>query len=210
MNRHELRQSLNVSDRRLSEWIKAGLPRSRTRPGAAHDYDPATVSAWLIQNGHAEAPRVAQTIEELAQHFHRTPRQVRELDQRGDARQHGRAVGLGRRGRAARQPPGAGRQRPPVDWPDFATLERYREHRAELARLEVLERKRVLIDRRQIEPTMQRFAQVMRSAVETLQRQFGPEAAKTIDDALIDSLRVVDSLQANDGSNSPIPPAENE
>lgn len=68
-------------------------------------------------------------------------------------------------------------------------LERYREERAALARLDRLERERVLVNRQAIREGMGRISAVLRTAGDTLQRQFGPEALEILNEALAEAER---------------------
>lgn len=63
-------------------------------------------------------------------------------------------------------------------------LERYREERAQLARLDRLEREGSLVPRDQARVALGRIAQHLRSAGETLERRFGPAALEILDEAL--------------------------
>jgi len=63
-------------------------------------------------------------------------------------------------------------------------LERYREERAELARLDRLERQRQLLPRDLVRESLGRLAAVLRDAGDALQRQFGAEAMAIVREAL--------------------------
>jgi hypothetical protein len=71
-------------------------------------------------------------------------------------------------------------------------LERYREERAALARLDRLERERVLIPRDRCREALGRVAAILRSAGDTLGRQFGPGATELLYEALDDATREVE------------------
>jgi hypothetical protein len=73
-------------------------------------------------------------------------------------------------------------------------LERYREERAALARLDRLAREGNLIPRSETRETLGRIAAILRSAGDSLQRQFGPEAAEVLYEALDDCGREVDRV----------------
>lgn len=75
-------------------------------------------------------------------------------------------------------------------------LERYREERAALARLDRLERERVLVNRQEIREGMSRIASVLRTAGDTLQRQFGPGALEILNEALAEAER---EMERSDG-----------
>ena len=68
-------------------------------------------------------------------------------------------------------------------------LERYREERALLARLDRLERERSLLPRDEIRVAMGRIGAVLRGAGETLQRRFGQDAVEILYEALDDAER---------------------
>ncbi len=71
-------------------------------------------------------------------------------------------------------------------------LERYREERAKLARLDRLERERVLVPRDEVREGLGRIAAIIRSAGEALQRQFGASAVDLLYEALDDAQREID------------------
>jgi hypothetical protein len=70
-------------------------------------------------------------------------------------------------------------------------LERYREERALLARLDRLEREQVLVRKDVVRDGTGRIAARLRLAVETLERQFGPAAADILREALDDAEREI-------------------
>lgn len=71
-------------------------------------------------------------------------------------------------------------------------LERYREERAALARLDRLAREGKLIPRDETREALGRVASILRGAGDSLQRQFGAEAAEILYEALDDCGREVD------------------
>jgi hypothetical protein len=71
-------------------------------------------------------------------------------------------------------------------------LERYREERAALARLDRLEREGVLLPREKARQAMGQVAAVVRGAGDALQRQFGPAAVEILYEALDDAQREID------------------
>lgn len=71
-------------------------------------------------------------------------------------------------------------------------LERYREERAALARLDRLAREQQLLPRDEVRESLGRIAAILRGAGDSLQRQFGPAALDTLYEALDDSQREVD------------------
>lgn len=78
-------------------------------------------------------------------------------------------------------------------------LERYREERAALARLDRLERERVLVSRQEVREGLTRVVSVLRTAGETLQRQFGPGALEILNEALLEVER---EMERSDGEPS--------
>jgi len=70
-------------------------------------------------------------------------------------------------------------------------LERYREERATIARLDRLERERKLLPRDEVKESLGRLAAILRGAGDTLQRHFGAAAAEVLHDALEDAEREI-------------------
>ena len=66
-------------------------------------------------------------------------------------------------------------------------LERYREERALLAKLDRREREAELLPRDEVRQSLAKMASVLRGAGETLQRQFGQAAADILNEALDDT-----------------------
>jgi hypothetical protein len=71
-------------------------------------------------------------------------------------------------------------------------LERYREERAALARLDRLEREGALLPRDQVRQGLGRVAAIVRAAGDALQRQHGPAALELLYEALDDAQREID------------------
>ena len=71
-------------------------------------------------------------------------------------------------------------------------LERYREERAAIARLDRLERERQLVPRSEVRESLSRIAAILRGAGDALQRQFGQSAADILLEALDDAGREID------------------
>lgn len=71
-------------------------------------------------------------------------------------------------------------------------MERYREERAALARLDRLKRERQLLPRNEVKEALGRIAAVLRGAGDAQQRQFGAAAAEILYDALDDAQRELD------------------
>lgn len=79
-------------------------------------------------------------------------------------------------------------------------LERYREERAAMARLDRLEREGSLLPRDEAREALSRVAGILRAAGDTLQRQFGPGAGDILYEALSDAERELErTLGARDG-----------
>jgi phage terminase Nu1 subunit (DNA packaging protein) len=181
MNRNELRSTLHVSNRQLSEWIAAGLPRTRTRPGGAFDYDADAVFSWLIETGRAQPSPVVNSIEDVARHFQRTTRRIRGWVQEGmpggltgpwdlDAIADWRAE--------RREVTGAD---PLLAGPSSPALERYRSIRADREALELAVRRGQLVP---LEDFLtwydSEIAAPIRRALEKLRAQFGQPAADLV------------------------------
>jgi hypothetical protein len=90
---------------------------------------------------------------------------------------------------------------PLLDGAPTPALERYREERAALARLDRLEREGKLVDRDDVRQSLGRIAGLIRAAGETLERQFGKAAADILSEALDDAAREIERQfgQARDG-----------
>ncbi len=73
-------------------------------------------------------------------------------------------------------------------------LERFREERAKLARLDRLEREGQLLPRDRVHDGLARIATIIRMAGDALQRQFGPDALELLNDALDDAQREITAL----------------
>jgi hypothetical protein len=71
-------------------------------------------------------------------------------------------------------------------------LERYREERAALARMDRLERERVLVRRDEVREGLGRIATIIREAGESLQRQHGLGAAELLFEAMDEARREVE------------------
>lgn len=72
-------------------------------------------------------------------------------------------------------------------------LERYREERALLARLDRLERERRLLPRDEVREALGRIAAILRGAGDALSREFGAAAAEVLREALDDAQREIAS-----------------
>lgn len=81
-------------------------------------------------------------------------------------------------------------------------LERYRDERAKLAKLERLQREGSLMDREQVHEALGRIASIIRAAGEKLNRTFGREAHSLLDEAIDDAERAMTKLLGGDGAAS--------
>ena len=84
-------------------------------------------------------------------------------------------------------------------------LERYREERAELARLDRMERQRKLLPRDEVREALGRIAAVLRGAGDALQRQFGASASEILHDALDEAKREVERFFEEESASSDAP-----
>jgi hypothetical protein len=91
-----------------------------------------------------------------------------------------------------------GQDDPMMGGDESPALERYRGVRADQEELKLAAMRRELLPRQEIVAHLQRGQGIVRQAVEALQRQFGPEAAKLMNDAFEEAQRALDSL-ATDG-----------
>jgi len=76
--------------------------------------------------------------------------------------------------------------------PGSPALERYREERAAIARLDRLEREGALVSRDEVRTSFGRVAAILRTAGDALQRQFGPAAVEVLYEALEDAGREIE------------------
>ncbi len=70
-------------------------------------------------------------------------------------------------------------------------LERYREERAKIARLDRLEREQLLLPRDEVREGLGRIAAILRGAGEALQREFGSAALDILSEAIDDAQREI-------------------
>jgi hypothetical protein len=73
-------------------------------------------------------------------------------------------------------------------------LERYREERAAMARLDRLEREGQLVARADVREGLGRVASILRAAGDGLLQQFGPDAVDLLNEALSDAEREIERL----------------
>jgi len=91
MNRRELCELIpKLTPKRLTAWIKDGLPH--TRCGRAYQFDPEQVEQWIVARDHGSAPRIVRTIHDVAQHFGKSERTIVYWKARGMPR-HEHPVG---------------------------------------------------------------------------------------------------------------------
>ena len=81
---------------------------------------------------------------------------------------------------------------------DSPALERYREERAKLARLDRLAREQSLLPRDSMREVLGRIARILRSAGESLGRQYGPDAQDLLNEALDDYSGEVETFFGKD------------
>lgn len=82
-------------------------------------------------------------------------------------------------------------------------LERYREERAMLARLDRLERQGRLLPRDEVRKALGRIAAILRDAGDTLLRQFGSSAVEILHEALDDAQREIAAFFGESEERSP-------
>ena len=80
---------------------------------------------------------------------------------------------------------------------DSPALERYRNAKAELAEIDVAERKKILVSIDKLKPVFLRWATTIRRCGEWLGKRWGNEAAEALNDALAECQRVVDDELGN-------------
>lgn len=78
-------------------------------------------------------------------------------------------------------------------------LERYREERAKLARLDRLEREGTLIPQDEVRQGLSQIVHILRMAAETLRSQCGPEALEILNDALDAATETISRMQDPNG-----------
>ncbi len=94
---------------------------------------------------------------------------------------------------------------PMLAGPESPALERYREDRALLARLDRKEREQSLIPRDQARIALGRIASIIRNCGETLQRQFGPAALEILNEAIDDAQQETDRAFGEIANEKPAP-----
>lgn len=82
---------------------------------------------------------------------------------------------------------------------DSPALERYRDEKAKIARLDRLEREGELVRRETLHETLIAFAGVFRAAGEKLRTQFGNEALLILTEAIDAAERLIGDLNGDDG-----------
>ena len=87
-------------------------------------------------------------------------------------------------------------------------LERYREERAAIARLDRMEREGKLVARDSAREALGRIAVILRGAGDALQRQFGPSAVEILYEALDDAVREIDRSFGTDEDGADSEPPE--
>lgn len=82
--------------------------------------------------------------------------------------------------------------------PESPALERYRDERAKLARLERLEREQTLLSREDVHEGLARIFHIISEATAALRRRHGNDAADIIDSAMVDADREIDRYFSDD------------
>ncbi len=91
--------------------------------------------------------------------------------------------------------PGAdGEDDPLLSGSGSPALERYREERAQLARLDRMEREKSLVPREEIRSALAEIAGILRTAGEVLQQSYGNAASEILNDALDDAEAAIEGL----------------
>lgn len=93
----------------------------------------------------------------------------------------------------------------PMAGPTSPAMERWREEKYRLARIERRQRERTLLPRGDIHSGLARVASVIRRAGDALQRQFGDDAAKILTNALDDAQHEIDRLFGDTDDDHPDP-----
>ena len=96
------------------------------------------------------------------------------------------------------------REDPMLDVPDGSSeaLERYRDERAKMARIDRLRKEGELLPREKVRTILGRVAAVLRRTGDKLQRQFGQQALEVFEEGLMDAESVIDEVRKEgaDGS----------
>ncbi len=195
----ELIGRLDIDRFKLNAWIGEGLPTEKTSRGPR--FDPEAVKAWLIDRGYAKQvtpPNIVGTKAEVASHFGVSERTVSTWLNDGCP---GKPAGPGRRGQydltaiaAWRDLRNAQAADELMAGPTSPALERYRDARAELAKLDLLERNGTLLNRDKAHEAHVRMAHILETLGENLRRHHGPAAQQLFHDALDDYQREADTL----------------
>lgn len=197
MNGTKLCDALSIDRRQLKKWTADGLPCTRDRRGRP-DYDPAAVRIWLIDKGLAQDTTTATTRDQVAAHFGVSLRTVAGWLAAGAPGQPGAyplaAIQAWRDKQNADRKPGD--VDPLLAGTSSPALERYRDERAKLARLDRMAREGQLIDRDAVHAALAEIAAIIRQAGETLQRDFGQAARDVLDEALDEAAAHIEQYAA--------------
>jgi len=87
---------------------------------------------------------------------------------------------------------------PLLNGPPTEALERLRLANAQIAELELARRHGALVEREAVRTGLSQIAGILRSAGDSLQRQFGPEAHIILEEALGDATAMMEKLFSND------------
>jgi len=193
--------ALGTDRKTLNKWLADGLPCTRKARGRP-DFDAAAVRQWLIARGLAQEVRTAKTRDEVAQYFGVGLRTVAGWLAAGCPGAAG-AYNLHEihAWRDAQRNTKTDQADPLLAGSASPALEKYRQERAKLARLDRLERERSLLPREEVHELLGQIARVIRAAGQSLQRTYGLEAQNTLDEALDEADRLIDTLAARENGN---------
>ncbi|MEX2025874.1 MAG: hypothetical protein WEH44_01215 [Pirellulaceae bacterium] len=149
-------------------------------------------------NGHATAaaPQIVPTLQRVADHFHiriGTVRDWRKLGMPGRP-QHWNLDEIETWRRQRDQAHATRSTDPLLTGPASPALERYREERAIMARLERQEKERSLLPREAVREGLDKIAATLRAAGDALRRQFGEEAQRILNDSLDQAERTIETM----------------
>ena len=190
----QLIAALGIDRATLRAWVDRGLPFQRI--GRRREFDAAAVRQWLISLGLAADAQTANTRDEVAAYFGVGVRTVATWLASGCPGSAGaydlHAIHAWRD--SQRQAVADQAADPLLAGSASPALEQYRQERAKLAKLDRLERERDLLPRDEVHTLLGQIALVIRSAGETLQRTYGAEAQQTLDEALDEADRLIETL----------------
>jgi len=185
------------------------MPKPKPQPDPPQP--PASVGTPLDQAVLARAVRKMALREKLTAEEERTLRRHQKEKEERDRWSHYRSIPQKHwRAMTGRQTKVLNEQAQRYDLPfggpvkggSSPALERYREERAALARLDRLEREGSLVAKDEIRQVLGKVASLYRDGADALGRQFGPEASQLLDEVLNDAKRLIDQhFQENTDDN---------